>query len=234
MNETQSDRDTKAHMLIHSVNFTISLPPYLSLFFTLPSSLSHFPVNWPLYHWLQWSFLSLCVLALQVCWVSRQVYCVRQLLCQAPTKRAHSLRTLLHVHACMCACTCKQACASHPSWHEWASKSYPLPLYHIFSASLIPSLPLSSFSRALLEEQSWRECDNRGINQMYMEVAWLAQSMRCFYLPNAMWIGLLLPEKCLCVHLEWGALPLALVTRVHVFPVLAPSQCSQFFIFISA
>lgn len=33
MNQTQSDRDTKAHMLIHSVNFTISQPPPLPLFF---------------------------------------------------------------------------------------------------------------------------------------------------------------------------------------------------------
>lgn len=32
MNQTQTDRDTKAHMLIHSVNFTISLPLSPSLF----------------------------------------------------------------------------------------------------------------------------------------------------------------------------------------------------------
>lgn len=62
MNQTQSDRDTKAHMLIHSVNFTISLPLSPSLFYTLPISLSDFLINWPshscrlwwAYHYVFW------------------------------------------------------------------------------------------------------------------------------------------------------------------------------------
>lgn len=51
---------------------------------------------------------------------------------------------------------------------------------------------------------------------MHIKLAWLAQSMWCFYTPNAMWIGLLLPEKRLREHSEWGALLLALVTLVHI------------------
>lgn len=126
MNQTQSDRDTKAHMLIHSVNFTIFLPLSPSLFFALPIFLSYFPINWPLYYWLPllayhyvfWLCRSFGLLD------SRQVYCVSQVSCQTPTNGTHSslfIRTLLCVHAYMHVCACaSQAClcASHPSWHE--------------------------------------------------------------------------------------------------------------------
>lgn len=208
MNQTQTDRDTKAHMLIHSVNFTISPPLSPSLFFTLAIFLSFFLVNWPLhyclvrpaYHYVFWlrrafQFLDSC-----------QVYCVGQVLCQTRTNRTRS--PFLYGYHCVCVRARANTRTSHPSWHEWASKSYSLPLlfsllYLIFSASLIPSLPLSS-SRVLLGEQSYRECHNRGINQMYIELAWLTQSMWCFYLPNTMWIGPPLPEKCLFEHPEQG------------------------------
>lgn len=54
MNQTQSDRNTKAHMLIHSVNFTISVLLPHSLFLTSPIFIFYSPINWPLYYWLLW------------------------------------------------------------------------------------------------------------------------------------------------------------------------------------
>ncbi len=167
MNQTQSDRDTKAHMLIHSVNFTISLPLSPSLFFTLPIFLSYFPINWPLYYWLPllayhyvfWLWRSFEFLD------SRQVYCVSQVSCQTPTNRTHSslfIRTLLCVHAYMhvYVCASRHVCVCFTPIMAWIGQqilfppSLVFPLYLIFSASLIPSLPLSSFSRVLLGEQS--------------------------------------------------------------------------------
>lgn len=47
MNQTQSYRDTKVHMLIRSVNFPISPPLSSSYFFTLPSFLSYKETNGP-------------------------------------------------------------------------------------------------------------------------------------------------------------------------------------------
>lgn len=64
MNQTQSERDTKAHMLVHSVNFTMTLP--LSLFPLFPSTplslLRSYKLTFIL--WATVVGLSLCVLAL--------------------------------------------------------------------------------------------------------------------------------------------------------------------------
>lgn len=167
MNQTQSDRDTKAHMLIHSVNFTISLLLCPSLFFNLPIFLSYFPINWPSYHRLPWlAYHYVFWLRRSVEFLdSRQVYGVSQVSCRTPTNRAHSSllrRTLLCVHMCTheCVRACGRVCVCFTPVTAWMGQqilfppSLISPLYLIFSASLIPSLPLSSFTRAPLGEQS--------------------------------------------------------------------------------
>lgn len=83
MNQTQTDRDSKAHMLIHSVNFTITLPLSPSHCFTLPTFLSYIPINWPFILMATVVGLTLCLLALQVCWVS---WLLLSLLCQPDSK----------------------------------------------------------------------------------------------------------------------------------------------------
>lgn len=65
MNQIQSDRDTKAHMLIHSVNFTISLPLFPSVFFSAYLSLL-LPLKLTFILLATMVGLSLCVLAFQV------------------------------------------------------------------------------------------------------------------------------------------------------------------------
>lgn len=159
MNQTQSDRDTKAHMLIHSVNFTISLPFSPSLFSNLPIFLSYIHINWPLYHWLPWlayhyMFFLLCFFD------SCQVYSVSQVSCQTLT--AAFFRRILssaHVYMHVCVCAHRHVCVCFTPITAWMGQqilfppSLVSPLYLIFSASLIPSLPLSSFSRVLLGER---------------------------------------------------------------------------------
>lgn len=148
MNQIQSDRDTKAHMLIHSVNFTISLPLFPSFFSNLPIFLCYSLLNWPLYHWLTWlacryAFLRfadlLSFLTLAKFMVSAK--------CHARLPKTGLTAAFLEGYWCVCMCTCTYAyvrtgmsmCASHPSRHEWANKSYSLPL--LFPISISSFLP---------------------------------------------------------------------------------------------
>lgn len=151
MNQTQSDRDTKAHMLIHSVNFTMSLPLSPSLFFTLPIFLSYSHINWPLSYWLLWLayhyvfWLCRSVEFLDSC----QVYCVSQVLCQTPTNRTPSLFVwmLLRVHMClhvMCVCVraCKHVCVCFTPIMAWMGQQNPYSLPLLFPLSISSFLPL--------------------------------------------------------------------------------------------
>lgn len=85
---------------------------------------------------------------------------------------------------------------------NWPTKKSPpslvSSLHLIFFCLLIPTLPQYSCLGAAQGKQSQRKCDNRGINQMYIELAWLTELMWCFYTPDALWIGLLLWETPLC------------------------------------
>lgn len=58
MNQTQSDRNTKAHMLTHSVNFKISVL-FAHSFFSHPTHLHLLRPSVSLYHWLPVLGLSL-------------------------------------------------------------------------------------------------------------------------------------------------------------------------------
>lgn len=163
MNQIQSDRDTKAHMLIHSVNFMISLPLFPSLFSNLPIFLCYSLLNWPLYHWLTWLA---CRYAFWLCRSiefldSCQVYGVSQMSCQTPKNRTHSslFRRILmcvHVYVHICVCADRYVYVCFTPITAWMGQQILFPpslvshFYLIFSAFLIPSLPWSALSGALL------------------------------------------------------------------------------------
>lgn len=159
MNQTQSDRNTKAHMLVHSVNFTISVLLSHSFFFTLPIFISYSPINWPLYYWLPWLACHYVFwLRLSIDFLDyRQVYCVSQVSCQTSTNRTLSslfIRILLCVYVCVHICVCFTPILAWMGQQILFPPSLVFTLYLIFSASLIPSLPLSFFSCVLLGRQS--------------------------------------------------------------------------------
>lgn len=136
MNQTQSDRDTKAHMLIHSVNFTISLPFSPSVFFTLSVFLSYFPINWPLYYWLPWlAYHYVFWLCRSVEFLdSRHVHGVSQVSRQTSTNRTHSslfIRILLCVHAHMRVSARASLCVLRTQ-HGMNGQAHPVPALPCF------------------------------------------------------------------------------------------------------
>jgi len=169
MNQTQTDRDTKAHMLIHSVNFTISLPLSPSLVFTFTIFLSFFPANWPLHYWLPWLAYH------YVFWLCRsfefldscQVDCVSQVLCQTPTNSTHGpfyIRILLCMHVYVRACIHGCLCVLH-THHGMNGPANPIP-----SLSCSPSLShlfclFNSLSASVLLSCSARRAVIQGARQ---------------------------------------------------------------------
>lgn len=153
MNQIQSDRDTKTHISVQPFHFIISL----LLFFPQTVHLSvilldHYSLTQVAHNYF---ILTLGFVFWQT-WVSE--------------------RNIL---------TCFHRCG-WPASLAWMGKQmHLLPVLLlfclIFSASLIPTLLQWSSSGAALGEQPWRKCHNRGINQMYIEPAWLAELMWCFY-----------------------------------------------------
>lgn len=195
-NQTQSDRNTKAHMLIHSVDSVAS-------FFTLPIFISFSSVNWPLYCWLT------CLARHYGFWLPQPVEFLVSAKCHVRLPQTGLRSACLWGYHCVLVCGWVGVCFTPIL--AWRGQQILFPsLYLLFSASLIPSPPLSCLPCDVLGEQLWRESHRRGINQMQIELAWLL-------MPN-----------------EWGRCTLGNAPGPRdPGPRLAPSSPTKFFIFIS-
>ena len=165
MNQTQSDRDTKAHMLIHSVNFTISLPrsPF-SLF--QPTYLCLYKLTFILLATMLG--LSLCILAAQVCWfswLSPSLRCQPSVMSDSHEHDSRQPCSEKDIMVCVCGCVrahtqpCVRARHTHHSMNGPANPVPSLPCFpslsHLFclfnSLSTTVLLLSCSARRAVIE-----------------------------------------------------------------------------------
>ena len=155
-----TQRHTCSYTQSISQSLCLALP---SLFFNPPIFVS---INWPSYYWLP------CLAYHYVFWLRRsvdfldfrQVYGVSQVSCQTPTNMTHGSLVQKRISWCVCVGACvhirSRVCVRVTPITAWMGQqilfppSLVSPLYLIFSASLIPSPPLSSSSRARRGEQS--------------------------------------------------------------------------------
>lgn len=130
----------------HTCSYTQSISQYLCLCspFSLfqPTYLSVYKLTFILLATMLG--LSLCILAAQVCWFS---WLSPSLRCQPSVmsdSHGHDSRQPFFRRLSLCVGACahvrSRACASHPSRHEWASKSRSLP--PLFPLSISSFLPL--------------------------------------------------------------------------------------------
>ncbi len=157
MNQTQSDRDTKAHMLIHSVNFTMSLPFSRSLFFNVPVFLSFFPINWPSYYCHGCPVIVCFGAAGLLSFLNFAKFFMVSAKCHVRLLQTGLKATSLEGYYCVCACVdahmreCAQASMCVPHTHHGLNgPANPVPSLSCFHSLSHLFCPFNSLSSTVL------------------------------------------------------------------------------------